>query len=134
MDCGEADIVVLEFDHLPGKEKLFDIARGVGGSTRSWKAIEAEIAKCEVVCANCHRRRGAARGGFRKHLLVRGDEIASPDLEPQRRVVPHGGGAKGRHNCRCDACRERRRQYTREWRARRREKTADRDRDPESAP
>lgn len=69
-DCGEPDPVVLDFDHLPGFEKRFAISRAVGASTRSWKSILAEIAKCEVVCANCHRRRTAARGGFRKQNSI----------------------------------------------------------------
>jgi len=80
-DCGEADILVLEFDHLPGTDKRFDIARAVSASTRSWSAIEAEIAKCEVVCANCHRRRTADRAGFRRALLQRsGTPIHDSDL------------------------------------------------------
>jgi hypothetical protein len=76
VDCGESDPVVLDFDHLPGFEKRFTISRAVGASTRSWKAIHAEIEKCEVVCANCHRRRTAARGGFRKHSSGSGAVIA----------------------------------------------------------
>ena len=31
---------------------------------RNWHDVLDEIAKCEVVCANCHRRRTARRGGF----------------------------------------------------------------------
>lgn len=57
MDCGEADPIVLEFDHVRG-EKADNISRMVHG-TRSIAAIQAEIDKCEVVCANCHRRRTA---------------------------------------------------------------------------
>ena len=60
VDCGETDPVVLEFDHL--REKLFDIGRGI--RDKNWDLLLAEIAKCEVVCANCHRRRTARRGGF----------------------------------------------------------------------
>jgi hypothetical protein len=30
---------------------------------RSWQSILDEMAKCEVVCANCHRRRTARRRG-----------------------------------------------------------------------
>ena|SRR5882672_3899294 len=67
-DCGEYDPIVLEFDHLPGYEKRFEIARAVGSSTRSWKAIKAEIDKCEIVCANCHRRRTNQRGLHKRHL------------------------------------------------------------------
>lgn len=88
VDCGEQDPVVLDFDHLPGFEKRFTISRAVGASTRSWDSILAEIAKCEVVCANCHRRRTAARGGFRKHA-VKPDAVICPqapgnvDADPQ---------------------------------------------------
>jgi hypothetical protein len=58
-DCGEADPVVLEFDHLGNKS--FDI--GPALPYRKWQDILDEIAKCEVVCANCHRRRTAVRRG-----------------------------------------------------------------------
>lgn len=57
-DCGEGDPVVLEFDHVRGV-KRFTIGNNV--TTRSLKAVKAEIAKCDVVCANCHRRRTAQR-------------------------------------------------------------------------
>lgn len=60
-DCGESDPLVLEFDHL-GDDKLFNIAQGV--RDRGWGKFVEEIAKCEVVCANCHRRRTARRAGF----------------------------------------------------------------------
>ena len=126
-DCGEPDPVVLDFDHLPEFEKRFEIARAVGASTRSWKSIEQEIAKCEVVCANCHRRRTAARGDHRKHMLAEGREVPAIIVTvPPRRPVPHGGGAKGRRGCDCHPCRERRAQYNREWRAARRHDDSDR--------
>jgi hypothetical protein len=35
-----------------------------------WNDILAEIAKCEVVCANCHRRRTCVRvNGYRVRML-----------------------------------------------------------------
>jgi Helix-turn-helix len=63
VECGEADPVVLEFDHL-GK-KTASVAELVS-RTASMRAIDAEIARCEVVCANCHRRRTATRGRWRR--------------------------------------------------------------------
>jgi hypothetical protein len=59
VDCGEGDPLVLEFDHLANKK--FNIAKGL--RDRPWQAVLDEIAKCEVVCANCHRRRTALRAG-----------------------------------------------------------------------
>ena len=59
VDCGETDQMVLEFDHLA--DKLFPISRGV--RDRNWDSVLTEMAKCDVVCANCHRRRTARRGG-----------------------------------------------------------------------
>lgn len=62
VDCGyDAHVEALEFDHLPGNEKVSDIARLVGLSRTSKSRLLAEIAKCEVVCANCHRVRTARR-------------------------------------------------------------------------
>jgi len=56
VDCGQDDPVVLEFDHLENKEAAVSnmISRRF-----SWQAIEREIRKCEVRCANCHRKRTA---------------------------------------------------------------------------
>lgn len=59
VDCGEDDPVVLEFDHLYDKVDAVSYLAMAGSS---WATIKAEMAKCEVVCANCHRRRTARRG------------------------------------------------------------------------
>ena len=61
-DCGyKAHPDVLQFDHVPERgTKLFQISTGMG---RSWTSILAEIAKCDVVCANCHILRTAVRRG-----------------------------------------------------------------------
>lgn len=56
VDCGETDIVLLEFDHVEG-EKVMDLSSMV--ARRSWRVISDEIAKCDVRCVNCHRRRTA---------------------------------------------------------------------------
>ncbi len=58
VDCGERDPVVLEFDHLG--EKCFNVSSGL--RFRKWELVLAEMEKCEVVCANCHRRRTMRRG------------------------------------------------------------------------
>lgn len=62
VDCGESDPIVLEFDHVRGV-KVRAVADMVRGKV-SLKSLEAEIAKCEVRCANCHRRITAKRGGW----------------------------------------------------------------------
>src|SRR5258705_2608714 len=63
VDCGESDIVVLDFDHL-GDKRAGISQMLVDGKT--WKDIKAEIEKCQVVCANDHRRRTAASFGWRR--------------------------------------------------------------------
>jgi len=49
-DCGIKDHRVLDFDHVGPKE--FNLAKGDGVSREK---LLAEIAKCEIRCANCHR-------------------------------------------------------------------------------
>lgn len=60
IDCLESDIIVLEFDHLENKKA--NIADMIRAGFSPQKLFE-EISKCEVVCANCHRRRTAKRAG-----------------------------------------------------------------------
>ena len=40
------------------------------GGAMSWKAILAEIEKCDVRCANCHSRRTTAQTSSWRHQLV----------------------------------------------------------------
>ena len=54
MDCGiKYPPYVMDFDHLGDKE--FVISKGV--SMHSPIKLLKEIAKCDVVCSNCHRLR-----------------------------------------------------------------------------
>jgi hypothetical protein len=69
-DCGEDDPLVLEFDHLA--DKTFNITKGI--TAHSWQAVRDEIAKCDVVCANCHRRRTASRAGSIRFALAQGQQ------------------------------------------------------------
>ena len=65
-DCGESDPVVLDFDHHGNK--AFEIGEAL--TYRRWETILAEIAKCDVVCANCHRRRTARRRGSVRAVMA----------------------------------------------------------------
>lgn len=61
MDCGYSDHpAALQFDHKPGTDKADSIGAMVSRGLR-WETIESEMSKCEVVCANCHAIRTAAR-------------------------------------------------------------------------
>jgi 5-methylcytosine-specific restriction endonuclease McrA len=52
--CGyDRCIDALEIHHLESSEKDFGIS--AKGYTRSWTKIRAELRKCELLCANCHR-------------------------------------------------------------------------------
>jgi hypothetical protein len=55
-DCGQRfPPYVMDFDHPPGTKKIAAVSRLVwDGSTR---VLLAEIAKCDLVCSNCHRIR-----------------------------------------------------------------------------
>lgn len=57
VDCGESDLRVLEFDHVDPANKNFTIGAAIGNSQLGFVKIKAEIEKCEVRCANCHRKR-----------------------------------------------------------------------------
>ncbi len=51
LKCDTDDIFVLEFHHFSiAKEDTINQLRN-----RRWSAVEKELEKCELLCANCHR-------------------------------------------------------------------------------
>jgi len=62
VDCGELDIRVLEFDHVKGN-KIAAVSSLISHN-RNWGKVLEEIAKCEVRCANCHKKK-THRGTWR---------------------------------------------------------------------
>jgi hypothetical protein len=63
MDCGFREFPeALDFDHVRG-EKLFNVSQAI---RRPLSILDAEIAKCDIVCANCHAIRTFERGRVAK--------------------------------------------------------------------
>lgn len=56
-DCGlrSEHSEIFDFDHRPGEAKVKGVAALITSGPQS--ALEAEMAKCDLVCANCHRIR-----------------------------------------------------------------------------
>lgn len=63
--CGETDPVVLDFDHLRDKKENISWLVCHGAKL---EIITEEIAKCEVRCANCHRRKTAKQFDWYKDV------------------------------------------------------------------
>src|SRR2546428_8719575 len=62
-DCGRTfPPEVMQWEHLPGTRKLGNLSTHFSGQSRA--AILDELAKCELVCANCHAMRTFERAGW----------------------------------------------------------------------
>lgn len=63
--CGESDPVVLEFHHRNSEEKEHNVSKLI---KNGWvlQRLKDEIEKCDVVCANCHKRLTAKQYGSYK--------------------------------------------------------------------
>jgi formate-dependent nitrite reductase cytochrome c552 subunit len=73
LGCGlSGPVDALEFHHLDAGEKEFGIS--VDGVARRWTRVQAELAKCVLACANCHRE---AHAGLR-HFGPSLSEAAGP--------------------------------------------------------
>lgn len=60
-DCGRyLASYLMEYDHLDPTTKVAGITAMVTRN-RPWTSVEAEMAKCELVCGECHRIREASR-------------------------------------------------------------------------
>jgi len=61
MDCHQIfPSCVMDFDHRPGEVKSFELKTSKM-VTYKLATVMTEIAKCDLVCANCHRVRTARR-------------------------------------------------------------------------
>jgi hypothetical protein len=71
MDCGGQFMPrAMEFDHVPERgDKLFNLSQVPTGADVTM--IHREMAKCDVVCANCHRARTAGRKALRPKKSLR---------------------------------------------------------------
>jgi len=78
--CGS--IESLELDHIDANNKTYEIGKIIGGGSEA--KVQAELAKCQVLCKECHIKKSYAEG----------------DLES----VEHGGGNSGKRNCPCAPC------------------------------
>lgn len=90
-DCERTfPVVVMHFDHLPGEDKIDSIS--ALAQNRSRTLVIEELKKCELVCANCHairtaaRRRGVAQPGRAPDLGSGGREFKS--LRPDSQGTP----------------------------------------------
>lgn len=64
VECGESDPVVLELDHLDPTEKTSNVSDLMNRSRM--ELLMEELAKCQVMCANCHRKKTAKQFGWWK--------------------------------------------------------------------
>lgn len=69
IDCGNADIRVLHFDHRDPALKEQDIAQALHNCW-AWERLSIEIAKCDVRCSNCHMIRTAEQYGWWRHFAI----------------------------------------------------------------
>jgi len=68
MDCGgKFPYYVLDLDHRVGTDKKFTPSHL--HRTNSWDKMIAELDKCDVVCANCHRARTHSRGYTKEDVI-----------------------------------------------------------------
>ncbi len=70
-------IICMDFDHLPTHKKSFNISSH--WRTAPLKTLQQEMAKCEVVCSNCHRIRTHHE---RPHKRGLGQNQVSPLFSP----------------------------------------------------
>jgi molybdopterin synthase catalytic subunit len=66
-DCGQRfHFVAMQFDHRPGELKIGEVSNLIKAGARL--KVWAEIAKCDLVCANCHAIRTYQRQQAAKNI------------------------------------------------------------------
>ena len=77
-DCGRKyPYYVMDYDHRDGETKLCNVSALHARRRVSMRTLLAEIAKCDVVCANCHRERTQRRALLRKREATQVEGLLS---------------------------------------------------------
>lgn len=66
--CGETDFSCIDFNHLDRTTKTHNVSEMVAGGYSVY-SIAAELDKCEILCANCHRKFTATQMDWYKNVL-----------------------------------------------------------------
>lgn len=54
--CGEKHPACLDYHHRDGEQKKFSISQEAARNNRNLEYLKEEIAKCAILCSNCHRK------------------------------------------------------------------------------
>lgn len=75
VDCGEKNVLALDFDHIRGARKRYNIAHAFMLTGMTIKRLETEVAKCDVRCRKCHAIRTHINSNSWKYRMAkeRGD-------------------------------------------------------------
>ena len=84
--CGENHPAVLQFHHRNPEEKEFDVSSFVYHQKGGLAKLEAEIAKCDILCANCHLKHHYENDERRLRILV--DPIIEQVRRAEQKLVP----------------------------------------------
>jgi hypothetical protein len=86
VDCGETDLRCLDFDHRDAATKEGNVGKMLGDAL-SWAKVLTEIEKCDVRCANCHRRVTSERGAWWRQVVyeqVHAERVAASHARLER--------------------------------------------------
>jgi hypothetical protein len=84
LDCGERDPMVLHFDHLDPGDKRAEVG-WFASHNYGWPTILREIARCELRCANCNRRRTAQQFNWPMLATIADESTESNERTPELR-------------------------------------------------
>lgn len=74
--CGyKESALALDLDHKDRTKKEFSLSRA---HSVSWERLHEELAKCEVLCANCHRIKTQEEKDF---FSVDREELDDPQID-----------------------------------------------------
>lgn len=76
VDCGESDVLSLDFDHIKGR-KRYNIAHAFMIKNMTVAKLKTEVAKCEIRCGKCHRIRTHKVTNSWKHQMLLADQKGS---------------------------------------------------------